>query len=183
MFEKLGNSIAQRPQPKEQVLKFGPWSDGLVTEYQPEQMRLSQLFESLNMVLVGHGIQRTRDGSTLVGSGCSGAVVQVDDIKIGGTWYTIISDTDNKLYYDVSGTATAIATLEGEPRFCGFMGFLIIFDGSYIKKWDGTNLDILYDNGTGSTSPYQLNHRTSTPTTVKKLGDGTITSVELAFTS
>jgi hypothetical protein len=183
MFEKLANSIARRPQPETDMIRFGPWSDGLVTEYQPEQMKLSQLYESLNMILVGPGVQRTRDGSSLVCSGCDGAVTTIKDIKVGGTWYTILSDTDNNLYYNDSGTATAIATLEGEAQFCGFMGLLIIFDGSFIKAWDGTDIFILYDNGTGAVSPFQVNNRAATSTTDKPLGNGTITSVELAFTS
>lgn len=183
MFEKLSNSIASRPQPTPEIIKYGLWSDGLVTEYQPEQMTQSQLFEALNMLIVGPGILRTRNGSSLVCSGCTGDIVQVDDIKVGGTWYTIMSDTDNKLYYNSSGTATAIATLEGEARFVGFMGLLIIFDGSYIKSWNGTTVSILYDNGTGAVSPYQVNKRFETPTTNKPLGNGTITTVELPFTS
>ena len=183
MFEKLGNSIATRPQPKPETIRYGLWSDGLITEYQPEQMKLTQLYECLNLIVVGPGVLRTRDGVALVSSGCTGDVVQCDDINVGGTWYTIISDTDHKLYRNISGTATAIATLEGEARFCGFMGLLIIFDGSYIKSWNGTTVSILYDDGIGATTPYQVNKRTATPTTNKPLGNGTVTAVELSFTS
>jgi len=183
MFERLSQSIASRPQSRGEIIKFGLWPGGLVTEYQPEQMSKSQLFACLNMLIVGPGILRTRNGTTLVCSGCTGNIVQVDDIKVGATWYTIISDTDKKLYRNISGTATAIATLEGQARFVGFMGLLIIFDGSFIKAWDGTTVSILYDNGTGAVTPYQVNKRTSTPTTDKPLGNGTVTTVELPFTS
>lgn len=183
MFEKLSQSISSRPQPKGEIIRYGLWPGGLVTEYQPEQMSKSQLFECLNMLIVGPGILRTRNGTSLVCSGCTGDVVQVDDIKVGATWYTIISDTDKKLYRNVSGTATAIVTLIGQARYVGFMGLLIIFDGSFIKAWDGTTVSILYDNGTGATSPYQVNKRTATATTDKPLGNGTVTAVELAFTS
>lgn len=181
MYEKLTNTISRRPRLKSEVIEFGPWHDGLVTEYEPEQMRKSQLFESLNMVIVGPGVQRTRDGSTLVSTGCTGAIVQVEEVNIGGTDYTVMSDADNKLYYDNSGTATAIATLGGEVRFCKFMDLLILFDGSYIKAWDGTDVFILYDNGTGS-SAYQLNQRTDTATTTEDLDDAT-TSVSYNFTT
>jgi len=182
MFERLSNSIASRPRLPEKVLSFGPWPDGLVTEVQPEQMSKSQLSEALNIIMIGYGSYRTRDGSTLVCTECSGSPVQAGDIKIGGTWYTIISDTDNKLYYNNSGTATAIATLEGDARFISFMGILIISDGSFLKSWDGTTLKILHDNGTG-TSAYQVNKRTDVPTTNKPLGNGTITAVEYTFTT
>ena len=183
MYSALKNTLSRHRNPKISDVVFGPWPSGLATAVQPEQMRHGQLYEALNIIQIKNGYYRTRDGTSLVCSGCTGSVVQVDDIKVNGTWYTIISDTDNKLYYDNSGTATAIATLEGEARFFGFMGLLIITDGSYIKAWDGTSVFILYDDGTGSTSPYQVNNRDDTPTTDKPLGDGTVTSVELAFTS
>lgn len=183
MFETLGQSIASRSTPSQKAISFGPWYGGLVTEFQPEQMSTNELFNALNIVLVGKGIARTRDGSTLVCSGCTGKIVQCDDIKIGSTWYTIISDDDKKIYYNNLGTATAIATLEGEPRFVGFMGLLLIFDGSYIKVWDGTTLSMAYDNGLGSVSPYQFNNRYDTETMFKPLGNGTATRIDRAFTS
>jgi hypothetical protein len=49
--------------------------------------------------------------------------------------------------------------------------------------WDGTTLSILYDNGIGAVTPYQVNHRNDTATTNKPLGDGTVTTVELIFTT
>lgn len=183
MYGALKNTMARRPQPKTDSVLFGPWPSGLVTAVQPEQMKSDQLYEALNIIQIGNGFYRTRDGSSLVCSGCTGEIVQVDDIKVNGTWYTIISDTDNKLYHNDSGTATAIATLEGEAHFFGFMGLLIITDTSYIKAWDGTGIFMLYDDGNGVTAPYQVNKRDLTPTTNKPLGNGTITSVELPFTS
>ena len=185
MFENLSSAIAARPRPKQGIITYGVWPGGLVTDKKAEQLRKDELSECVNFVLVSNGVLRTRDGSTLVCSGCTGEIVQCEDINVQGTWYTIMSDTDNKVYYNDSGTATAIATLEGEAHFCGFMGFLILFDGSYIKAWDGTKVFMLYDNGLGSTTPYQYNNRNLTPdaTYDKHLGDGTTTVVEQAFTS
>jgi hypothetical protein len=182
MYERLLNTISSRPSPQQKLIQFGPWTDGLVTETQPEQMSKSQLFEALNVIQVGYGSYRTRNGSTLVSSGLTGNPIQVDDIKVGSTWYTLITDTANKLYYNDSGTATAIATLEGQARFVGFMGLAIISDGSFLKVWNGTTLSMMYDNGTGD-SAYQVNKRTQTPTTTKPLGNGTVTAVTYTFTT
>ena len=73
--------------------------------------------------------------------------------------------------------------LEGEPQFTSFMEDLIIFDGSYIKYWDGTNdIDILYDDGTGSSS-YQWTNRTGEEDDYLALGNGTNTRVAAKFTT
>lgn len=183
MFQSLQKVAAKRRPPKQTSLTFGPWSGGLSTEQRAEQLKPYDLSHTLNVILVGEGIVRTRDGSSLVCSGCTGEVKAVGDVKVGSTWYTIISDSDNKLYYDSSGTATAIGTMEGESRFCGFMGLLIIFDGSYVKMWDGTNLDICYDNGTGPTTPYQFNNRSGADETTLALGNGTNNRIAYRFTS
>lgn len=184
MYNRLKNTLISHRNPPMNTEVFGPWPGGLVTAVYPEQMKRDQLYKALNVIQVRNGFYRTRDGSTLVTTvaGCTGEVVCIKDIKVGATWYTIISDDDNKLYKMVSGTATAIATLEGEAQFFAFMGLLIITDGSYIKAWNGTSVYMLYDNGSG-TSAYQVNKRDATPTTDKPLGNGTVTSVTYTFST
>ena len=174
MYQGLQRQAANVRRPRQTTIKYGPWDGGLLTELQPEQANRSQLVEAKNMILLGRGILRTRDGSTLVSS-VSGSTPDIKfarDVKVGATWYVLMSASDKKLYKDVAGTATAIATLEGESRFAGFMGLLFLFDGSYLKMWDGTNLDIVYDNGTGSTA-YQYNNRTGKDDGSLALGNAT----------
>ena len=183
MFEGLAQTMGSRPNPRGKVLKFGPWSGGLVTEYQPEAMRVNEAYEALNLILVGQGVARTRDGSELICSGATGEIVKCSGVKVGQEWKTIISDTDNKIYWDNAGTAELIGTMKGECQFCGFMGMLMIFDGSNIKAWDGTKLFMLYDNGLGAVTPYQFNNRYEHETTSLPLGNGTVTTVDFPFTS
>lgn len=124
--------------PRATSLSFGPWLGGLCTERQAEQLTKYECSQLLNFVLVENGYARTRDGTSLVSSGATGAIKCVGDVKVGSTWYTVFGDDDNHLYYNSGTTAIALAALEGEPRFVGYMGNLIVFDGSYIKLWDGT---------------------------------------------
>ena len=156
----------------------------MLTELQAEQAKGNELPEAKNVVIVGKGILRTRDGSTLVSSvsGSTPSIKFARDVKVGATWYTLMSADDKKLYKDVAGTATAIATLEGESRVCGFMGLLFIFDGSYLKMWDGTTLSLAYDNGTGSTA-YQYNNRTGADDGSLALGNATNSRVAQKVTT
>lgn len=82
-------------------------------------------------------------------------------IQIGGTFYYLLVDTDHKLYSCTGsepslnpGSAKTLPSgdnaLEGEAQIVPFNDQAIILDGSYIKVWDGSNLTLAYDNGTGS---------------------------------
>lgn len=184
MYQSLGRA-ATSPRRKRRTLKlsFGPWPRGLTTAKQAEQASNSELVGGLNIVLVEGGVGRTRDGSTLVCSGCTGSVLQAEDVLVGGQLETLIATDANKLYKaDGAGGVLEIGTFEGPPRFTSFMDKVIIFDGSYLKEWDGTDVKLLFDDGTGDVEPYQFSHRFGDPTTSKDL-DGTTTLLEYAFTT
>lgn len=69
----------------------------------------------------------------------------------GSIQYIMLADASYRVYYiDETGAPTSIGTLEGDVTIIPFAGYAVIFDGSYIKYWDGTNLTLAYDNGTGS---------------------------------
>lgn len=172
-----------KARPKQKTFQFGPWPGGLVTTTQAEQLKSYEAFELLNIVLVSEGIARTRDGLEEVCSGCTGDPISVGRVLVNGTWKTLITDDDNKLYYDNSGTATLIKTLSGETRFLGFMDVAILFDNSYLKQYDGTSVTMLYDDGTGVTTAYQYYNRAGSDDTNITLGDGTNSRVAAKFTS
>ncbi len=183
MFERLqANATRVRP-PRQVTFGYGPWYGGLLTERRAEQAKPSECSELLNFVMTEEGIARTRNGTSLVSSGASGEIKFVRDVKVGSTWYTIYTDSNNVLYYDVSGSATSIATLLGEAHFVGFMGLLLLFDGGNVKFWNGTAIDIAYDNGTGTTTPYQHNNRLGSDDTFLALGNATNTRVANKFTT
>ncbi len=88
------------------------------------------------MIVVEEGPLRTRMGLTQKMGGGEGDVVAVLDANVGGTWYHFAVDngadgSTYKLWFDISGTATAIAPLGGEARLLSFMGLLFIFDGGH----------------------------------------------------
>jgi len=146
MFENLQSGAARRRPARQTTLRYGPWPGGLITERQAEQAKRIELPEVLNFVITGDGMVRTRDGATLVSEGATGELKYAGDVKVGSSWYTFYTDDDDTLYYDASGTATAIATLEGETRFVGYRGSLILFDGSYIKKVSNMTSSAWSDN-------------------------------------
>lgn len=187
MYANLNRAAAAKRPPRRGTLKYGPWPGGIVTAKQGEQLKPSELMEALNFFLTGDGTAVTRDGTTLVSTIAGGGtvdIIQADDCKIGTTWYTIFAGDNNILYRDNSGTATAIGTCEGDPRFLPFVGVLLIFDGSYIKYWTGSgDIKIAYDNGTDTASGFQFNNRLGTAGTSLALGNGTNVRVAYKFTS
>ena len=167
-------------------MKFGPWPNGLVLGRTAESVDLKELSRARNFVLMENGVARTRDGLTEVVTGCTGSVLQAEDIIVSGTKYTIITDDDKKVYYSDDGTATAIATLTtGNPYVCGYGGYLVIFEeGCCVKYWDGTTFNAVYDDGTGATNPYQFNNRSGAQDTIIKLGSNdNVKRVAYKFTS
>ena len=183
MLKKIVTAGVGSPTPRPKTMSFGPWSSGLVTERQAEQLGSNECDELLNFILVNENMARTRDGSTLFATGCTGEVQSCDDVLVNSTWLTLIGDDDSKLYKNVAGTATLIGTMAGIPRFCGFVNKAMIFDGSYLKVYDGTSVTIAYDDGTGVTSPFQHNNRLGALDSTLKLGDGTNSRIAAKFTS
>lgn len=183
MYGHLQKVLSKQKNPKTTALNFGPWPGGIVTEYWPGTTEKGYLANAVNFILVKGGYLRTRDGVSLVSSGCTGEVKFVGDIKVGGTWYTMVTDDDNKVYKDVAGTATLIGEVEGTPRVVSFMNVAVIMDGSYGKYWTGSgDIKILYDDGTGTTG-YQFNGRGGSESGNVAIGDGTNTRVSQKFTS
>lgn len=144
MYEGLYKSTARVKNPKRQVISYGPFNGGLVTDREAERCARNECPELLNMVLETHELARTRDGVSLVCSGADGAVCCARDIQVGGDWYTIIGAGDasgNGYLYMKDGTGLEAFQnddqLCGPPRVAGFNDMLMIFDGGILKYWHG----------------------------------------------
>lgn len=173
MYEKLGApSAKQRSKRRSMNMTFGPWSRGLLTDRQAEQAKKSDLMEALNIVLVEEGIARTRDGSTLLCTGCTGSVTQSEWVQVDDIWYQVIADSDGKIYKQVGAGVELIGPFPGEVRFLSFMEVILIFDGESVKYWDGTTVKIAYDDGTGTIGPYQYNNLLETDTKATAIRSG-----------
>jgi hypothetical protein len=186
MFRSLVRTARRTRPTRKRMLKLGPWPNGLVLGRTAESVEMKELSRARNLVLMEKGVARTRDGLTKISTGCTGEILQAEDIIVGTNKYTIIVDDDKKIYYDDEGTATAIATLTtGTPYVLGYKGYLVIFEeGCCPKYWDGTTYNAIYDNGTGATNPYQFNNRSGSQDDFIKLGSNdNVKRVAYKFTS
>jgi hypothetical protein len=96
----------------------------------------------------------------------------------------VVADSNNKIYSLEGTVLSPIATnytAEGTVYLCSFDGKVIIFDGSYIKYWDGLNFNICYDNGSGLSS-YMYNNSTTTSTGTASLYTGATVKYGVEFT-
>lgn len=167
MYGNLINAVSRIRDPKETPLVFGPFVGGLVTSRPAEELGRGECTAFTNIVIDGKGLPRTRPGFSLVCTGLTGSVYSIGDARVDGTWYTFVSTIDDsgaspvyRLYRVTAGTATQIGSdsvFEGPITFASLQDFLIVFDTSYVKYWDGTLLGLLTDRGIGSTA-YLINN-------------------------
>jgi hypothetical protein len=94
----------------------------------------------------------------------------------------IVADANYKLYY-LEGTGLySIGTAEGAVTIAPFAGYVVIFDGSYLKYWDGNAYRICYDYGSG-TSGFQFDNTDLTNDTADNLYSGSHTRYGGTFTT
>jgi len=93
----------------------------------------------------------------------------------GSIQYIMLVDANYELYYiDATGAPTSIGTLEGDATVIPFAGHAVVLDGSYIKYWDGSDLSLAYDDGTGSDG-YMFDYTDDDQDTTRSL-NGTVTA-------
>lgn len=166
MYRGLQTACARIREPKQRVIRYGPFQKGLVTSRPPQTLREGECYEFQNILIDPDGMPRTRPGLSEAGIGTAASVTinQIGDVKVDGVWRKIISCSEGSshmLFYEdaTHTTETAIgssAHFDGKISFVGFNDLLIIFDGGYSKYWDGTDLLLLEDLGTGVKATYLL---------------------------
>ena len=194
MFDHLKMAAASVKNPGRKILQFGPWSRGLMTVKSPERANTAGCGELKNFVLVDDGLARSRPGLVPlypIEDDLPGEIRFVKDIKVAGVWSTYIATydevRDETHIYEWDGSVQALIVSfsgEREVRFVGFSDTLIIFDGHHIKRFDGTSVELVYDDGTGAAeSNYQFNNRFGSEDETLPLGNGTNTAVIFQFAS
>lgn len=174
---------ARKKKPPNRNIRFGPFARGLGTVKASERYASDYCSELTNFVLVDKGIARTRPGLRKI---CAllpdfDEVRHIADIRVAGAWRTIISSYENssdvsRVWYVSSGTGVKIYEGSGDRdiRLLEFCDSLIIFDGVQLKRWNGTDISLIYDD---STSPagtnYQFNSRWEQDNSFIALGNGT----------
>jgi hypothetical protein len=79
--------------------------------------------------------------------------------SVDGTKYYIFVGDDDYIYYDNGGTITQTSIAEGEATLLLYNDQCLVLDGSYIKRFTTTGLEIVYDDGDGA-SGYQYHWST-----------------------
>ena len=195
MYENLIRTSATRRKPNTTPVRFGPYSRGISTERDAEQINNFACEKLRNFVITEDGMIRTRTGIDEVCVIMEGTIPQqiryIGDVKVGGTWYRIASTYEqtadmSRVWYCESGAGVKITELSGDRdiRFAGFNDRLIIFDGTHIKVWDGASVTLLYDNGLTAAESYQFSNRFGeTNGAPVALGNGTITHAIYQWTT
>jgi len=171
--------------PEYDTLTLDDFSLGLNTRLPASKLTQREMSAALNFELSADRGLQTRPGlAQLTNSAFTNAPYWIGYAPVDGTYYTLaITETDHKLYYlDASNDPTLIGTLEGEAEATPYKDVLMIFDGSYLKFWDGSNLEMAYDDGSGSTG-CQVDQSTLDQDEDLDLGDGTTERVGLKFDS
>ncbi len=153
-----------------QKLQFGTWTGGLRTDKAAEHAARNELSEAVNIALNEGGVIRTRPGFYSLNFHIDGEIRRIADCRVDGKYYTIAASADGKLYYrnhsEISTLVTQFGIYTGnDVFFLSFNNWLIVLDGGPVRYWTGpgTDLKMIYDDGIGSTSPYQINTRYETP--------------------
>jgi hypothetical protein len=143
-------------------------------------------FKTLTTVRYENGMLRTRDGLyqlTGAATGLSGGKYfkTIAVIPVSGTT-TILGVSDDYKLYKITGAEAAmavnasIATLSGNTQILPFAGYAVLCDGSYLKYYSGSAVNIAYDDGTG-TSGYMWNHLTDDNDVSAKLYTGNMLTI------
>lgn len=192
-------------------LAFGPWPLGINRSSSDKQLKAEELVECLNLKYNDDGNLVTRNGLTRVTEGgtddnaaitfvSNGIVEQrgalfdryyFDDVTFAGPdaamlHRIVVADENHKIYYlDAGNILAPIAsnyTAEGAVFIVPFAGYCIIFDGSYLKYWDGNVFKMAYDDGSG-TDGYQADDTGDDQDSTTSLYSGSTTRTGRAYTS
>jgi len=141
------STIAQIPkhQVNYQTITFGPWPHGVNTVKPAFEIQPTELSYCLNFMPLKEGQWKTRPAVVKYSNSATtsnSAVKCLAICPISSNNYELLIDDNNVLYYyDSSLNPVEIkSTLEGEGSIQPFAGTAMIFDTSYIKFCDLTNI-------------------------------------------
>jgi len=127
------------------ALSLGPWSHGLNTAKPAFEIEPSELSYNLNMVGLRNGRWKTRPGIsqyTTAATTSNSAPKHFELCPISSNNYQLLVDDNDVLYY----LTTALVPVEikdateGDTTILPFAGTAMVFDTSYIKFCDLTNI-------------------------------------------
>ena len=180
------NAVARtrRATPQAQTFSLNQFHLGLNTVEPASKLVKGEMAECRNFVLNRSRTLQTRFGlSKVTNSAFTTAPTHVYQMPVAGTNYTLAITSAGKLYYlDASDDPALIKDLGTEAELVSYHDYVMIMDGSYLKVWDGSNVSMAYDDGSGSTG-CQFDQTTLDQDEDIDLGDGTTERVGVAFDS
>jgi hypothetical protein len=183
-------SMLVSPRRQAQVFSFPGFPYGINKSAGAKQLEVGELVECLNFKYTDDGRLVTRPGLLRITIGgaeagadikyISNGIVDVTGVKFdehyfdeagltfGGSdaakrfqHYVMVADSNYKIYHLVSTNLVLIGTAEGNVTMAPFGGYVMVFDGSYLKYWDGNFFKICYDDGSGA-SGFQVDYTAAT---------------------
>lgn len=165
-FALAMQAATQHPAPRQQRKPIVFWANpkGIFTNVDARLLTRDDLKEATNFRLVPKMVEdkvslvlASRPGLKRVTATTtnSKAIKHAAYCPISGTYKFLLIDSDHKLY-ECTGSEPALVagsskkTLQGEATILPFDDQALILDGSYLKIWDGTSVELAYDNGTGA---------------------------------
>lgn len=195
-----------QPRAQSQPISFRGFPLGINRTVGAKQLTVDEMTECLNFKYTDDGRLVTRQGLTKLttaGATAGAAIKYISNGLVGqeGAFFdealfdvdkfegdtslrhcVIVADANYKVYY-LEGTGLyVIGTAEGAVKVAPFAGYVMIFDGSYLKYWDGNAFQICYDYGSGS-GGFQFDNTDLDQDTTDNLYNGAHTRYGSSFTT
>ena len=169
------------PRTQAQAISFRGFPLGINRSVGAKQLSTDEMVDCINLKYTDDGRLVTRQGLTQVttaGTTDGSAIKYISNglVEENGVFFdeaqfdvdtfsddtalrhcVIVADANYKVYYLEDTSLYSIGTAEGDVKIAPFAGYVVIFDGSYLKYWDGNNYQVCYDYGSG-TSGFQFDN-------------------------
>lgn len=186
--------VQQYAKPLEQMTWSG-FQHGLNSSVHSSQIVQTECAELLNFKINKGGRLETRPAMVQVNgtSAVTGEITRIRRVVIGGTTYTLIADTDSKLYYlDGSDNIVLIGQLNttaaGDIHITSYKDVALVSDGSYLKYVDTitpaqTDIKMAYSDTEFKAVGHQVFNGDAVDVGYDAVGDGTTSRVAVKFTT
>ena len=193
----------------EKTISWDALKFGINRQKSDKQLLAGELYSALNFFYNDFGYLETRPGlakvTTSAITGPNADIVQivrapVSKPSIYGTAtygssaygyaasvnFTILVTKDHRIYYlNSAGVPTAIGahyTADGACYIVAFDEMAVIMDGDYLKYWDGNDLKLAYDDGSG-TAGFMFDYTALDQDATRDLYSGATTKCAAIYTT
>lgn len=193
----------------EKTISWDALKFGINRQKSDKQLLAGELYSALNFFYNDFGYLETRPGlakvTTSAITGPNADIVQIVRAPVskpslygtatyGSSAYgyaasvnfTLLVTKDHRIYYlNSAGVPTAIGahyTADGDCYIVAFDEMAVIMDGDYLKYWDGNDLKLAYDDGSG-TAGFMFDYTALDQDSTRDLYSGTNTKCAAIYTT